>query len=171
MNGGGAASSNNWSWGTPQAPAAQAAPAYAPPASPAPAASVPAQAPAAAAPATPATADDEPGETYPEPTPLPSGESPYVTPLVRKLAAEHSVPLEVISGTGVGGRIRKQDVLDAARVQRATEAAAARRGPGRPGPGAAGGARRGAEGLPPGDRPVRAARHHPADVPPPPGHR
>jgi 2-oxoglutarate dehydrogenase E2 component (dihydrolipoamide succinyltransferase) len=62
---------------------------------------------------------------YPEPTPLPSGDSPYVTPLVRKLAAEHSVPLEAIVGTGVGGRIRKQDVLEAARAQRAAEAAAA----------------------------------------------
>jgi 2-oxoglutarate dehydrogenase E2 component (dihydrolipoamide succinyltransferase) len=62
---------------------------------------------------------------YPEPTPLPSGDSPYVTPLVRKLAAEHSVPLEAIAGTGVGGRIRKQDVLEAARAQRAAEAAAA----------------------------------------------
>jgi len=68
--------------------------------------------------------EPEPAGSYPEPTPLPSGESPYVTPLVRKLAAEHSVPLESISGTGVGGRIRKQDVLDAARQQRAAEAAA-----------------------------------------------
>src|SRR5206468_1740675 len=39
----------------------------------------------------------------------------YVTPLVRRLAAEHSVDLAKVSGTGVGGRIRKQDVLDAAR--------------------------------------------------------
>jgi 2-oxoglutarate dehydrogenase E2 component (dihydrolipoamide succinyltransferase) len=35
------------------------------------------------------------------------------------------VPLEAIDGTGVGGRIRKQDVLEAARAQRAAEAAAA----------------------------------------------
>jgi 2-oxoglutarate dehydrogenase E2 component (dihydrolipoamide succinyltransferase) len=56
--------------------------------------------------------------------PLPSGDSPYVTPLVRKLAAEHAVPLETIAGTGVGGRIRKQDVLEAARAQRAAEAEA-----------------------------------------------
>ncbi len=63
---------------------------------------------------------------YPEPTPLPTGgDSPYVTPLVRKLATEHSVTLEAIKGTGVGGRIRKQDVLDAARRQRAAETAAA----------------------------------------------
>jgi 2-oxoglutarate dehydrogenase E2 component (dihydrolipoamide succinyltransferase) len=39
----------------------------------------------------------------------------YVTPLVRKLAAEHGVDLAGIKGTGVGGRIRKQDVLEAAR--------------------------------------------------------
>jgi 2-oxoglutarate dehydrogenase E2 component (dihydrolipoamide succinyltransferase) len=39
----------------------------------------------------------------------------YVTPLVRKLAAEHGVDLGSINGTGVGGRIRKQDVLEAAR--------------------------------------------------------
>ncbi|MDQ6875494.1 MAG: 2-oxoglutarate dehydrogenase, E2 component, dihydrolipoamide succinyltransferase [Actinomycetota bacterium] len=39
----------------------------------------------------------------------------YVTPLVRKLAAEHGVDLADVEGTGVGGRIRKQDVLDAAR--------------------------------------------------------
>ena len=38
----------------------------------------------------------------------------YVTPLVRKMAAEHGVDLDSIEGTGVGGRIRKQDVLAAA---------------------------------------------------------
>jgi 2-oxoglutarate dehydrogenase E2 component (dihydrolipoamide succinyltransferase) len=48
-----------------------------------------------------------------------------VTPLVRKLAAEHSVPLDSVNGTGVGGRIRKQDVLEAARKQREAEAAKA----------------------------------------------
>ena len=75
----------------------------------------------------PAAAEAEPAGAYPEPTPLPSGgESPYVTPLVRKLAAEHSVSLDQITGTGVGGRIRKQDVLDAARAQREAEAAAAK---------------------------------------------
>ncbi len=40
----------------------------------------------------------------------------YVTPLVRKLATEHGVDLTTLKGTGVGGRIRKQDVLDAARA-------------------------------------------------------
>jgi 2-oxoglutarate dehydrogenase E2 component (dihydrolipoamide succinyltransferase) len=67
-----------------------------------------------------------PDEEYPAPTPLPgAGEAPYVTPLVRKLAAEHAVNLETVTGTGVGGRIRKQDVIDAARAQRGSQAAEA----------------------------------------------
>jgi pyruvate dehydrogenase E2 component (dihydrolipoamide acetyltransferase) len=45
-------------------------------------------------------------------------DGPYVTPLVRKLAAEHGIDLGTVPGTGVGGRIRKQDVLDAARERR-----------------------------------------------------
>jgi 2-oxoglutarate dehydrogenase E2 component (dihydrolipoamide succinyltransferase) len=36
-----------------------------------------------------------------------------VTPIVRKLAHEQGVDLAGLPGTGVGGRIRKQDVLDA----------------------------------------------------------
>ncbi|WP_134772883.1 2-oxoglutarate dehydrogenase, E2 component, dihydrolipoamide succinyltransferase [Ornithinimicrobium flavum] len=42
--------------------------------------------------------------------------SAYVTPLVRKLASQHGVDLSTLTGTGVGGRIRKQDVLDAAKA-------------------------------------------------------
>ena len=42
------------------------------------------------------------------------GKVPYVTPLVRKLASKHGVDLNSIEGTGVGGRIRKQDVIAAA---------------------------------------------------------
>ena len=38
----------------------------------------------------------------------------YVTPLVRKLAKQKGVDLSSLTGTGVGGRIRKQDVLNAA---------------------------------------------------------
>jgi pyruvate dehydrogenase E2 component (dihydrolipoamide acetyltransferase) len=64
------------------------------------------------------------GEEYPAPTPLPAGgDAPYVTPLVRKLAAEHAVNLEDVTGTGVGGRIRKQDVIEASRAQRAAQPA------------------------------------------------
>ena len=38
----------------------------------------------------------------------------YVTPLVRKLAHELGVDLSSVSGSGVGGRIRKEDVVEAA---------------------------------------------------------
>ncbi|WP_018654889.1 2-oxoglutarate dehydrogenase, E2 component, dihydrolipoamide succinyltransferase [Actinomadura flavalba] len=56
-------------------------------------------------------------ETQQEPKQdAPSGDGPYVTPLVRKLAGEHNVDLNSLTGTGVGGRIRKQDVLEAARA-------------------------------------------------------
>ncbi|QBX56793.1 2-oxoglutarate dehydrogenase, E2 component, dihydrolipoamide succinyltransferase [Nocardioides seonyuensis] len=50
-------------------------------------------------------------------------QSAYVTPLVRKMAAQNNVDLSSVQGTGVGGRIRKQDVLDAA--ARAKESSAA----------------------------------------------
>ncbi|HXC82672.1 MAG TPA: 2-oxoglutarate dehydrogenase, E2 component, dihydrolipoamide succinyltransferase [Trebonia sp.] len=106
---------------TPTASYPPAAQSYAPPAAP----PAPAPAPAPAYAPSAASAERESDGPYPEPTPLPTGESPYVTPLVRKLAAEHSVALESIEGTGVGGRIRKQDVLQASRNQRAAEAAAA----------------------------------------------
>ena len=55
----------------------------------------------------------------------PSGDSPYVTPLVRKLAAENGIDLGSLKGTGIGGRIRKQDVLAAAEAKRAPAAPAA----------------------------------------------
>jgi 2-oxoglutarate dehydrogenase E2 component (dihydrolipoamide succinyltransferase) len=103
----------------PPAPAPQAVPApapepaaAAPPPAPAPAAPAPQAAPAAAPDAQPATA-----------------EGPYITPLVRKLAAEHGVDLAEVTGTGVGGRIRKQDVLEAARVLREQQTAAASAAP------------------------------------------
>ena len=57
-------------------------------------------------------------------SPLGTADGPYVTPLVRKLASEHGVDLATVTGTGVGGRIRKQDVVDAARVRREAIAAA-----------------------------------------------
>ena len=41
-------------------------------------------------------------------------DSSYVTPLVRKLANETGVNLASVSGTGVGGRIRREDVMAAA---------------------------------------------------------
>src|SRR5215472_16680305 len=113
----------------PQAPPApqavpyqQDAPAPVAPAAP------PAPAPAPAAPPAPApayTAPAEPAEGA-EPDVQPAtAEGPYITPLVRKLAAEHGVNVATVPGTGVGGRIRKQDVLEAARVLREQQPAAA----------------------------------------------
>ncbi|MFF0861594.1 2-oxoglutarate dehydrogenase, E2 component, dihydrolipoamide succinyltransferase [Nonomuraea sp. NPDC003560] len=121
----------------PQPAPAQPAPQQA---APAPAPQAPAPAPQAPAPqAAPAPAPQAPAPQQPaEPTPLPSsGDSPYVTPLVRKLANEHGVDLDSINGTGVGGRIRKQDVLEAAKSQRAQAAAPAAAPAAQPAPAAA----------------------------------
>jgi 2-oxoglutarate dehydrogenase E2 component (dihydrolipoamide succinyltransferase) len=94
-------------------------PAYTPQATQAP----PTSAQAEAAAEAPSSGEPAADEEYPPPTPLPgAGEAPYVTPLVRKLAAEHAVNLETVTGTGVGGRIRKQDVIEAARLQRGAQA-------------------------------------------------
>jgi pyruvate dehydrogenase E2 component (dihydrolipoamide acetyltransferase) len=49
----------------------------------------------------------------------------YITPLVRKLATTNKVDLSGLKGTGIGGRIRKQDVLDAAERAKAQAAALA----------------------------------------------
>ncbi|MFD6864157.1 2-oxoglutarate dehydrogenase, E2 component, dihydrolipoamide succinyltransferase [Streptomyces diastaticus] len=106
------------------APAAEApAPAPAKPAAPA----APTEAPAetekpAPAPAKPAPAPAKPAPSAP--VPASGGEGAYVTPLVRKLAAENNVDLGSVTGTGVGGRIRKQDVLAAAEAAKAPAAAA-----------------------------------------------
>ena len=82
-----------------------AAAAPAAPAAPAPAAAAPAPA-TPAAPAAPASAPDTPATPA---APAADGEA-YVTPLVRKLAKDNGIDLSTVKGTGVGGRIRKQDV-------------------------------------------------------------
>ncbi|GAA2987135.1 2-oxoglutarate dehydrogenase, E2 component, dihydrolipoamide succinyltransferase [Streptomyces drozdowiczii] len=99
---------------------AQAAPAPAAPA-PAPAAPAPAPAPAAPAPA-PAAPPQAPAAA---PAATSGDDGAYVTPLVRKLAAENGVDLGSVKGTGVGGRIRKQDVVAAAEAAKAAAAAPA----------------------------------------------
>lgn len=113
-------------------PEPEPVPAQAPPASsipqPAPAQAAPAPAPAPQAPAPQAAPPAQPAPVA-ESAPVVSGESPYVTPLVRKLANEHGVDLDAINGTGVGGRIRKQDVLEAAKSQREQAAAPAAAAP------------------------------------------
>ncbi|MHA7208243.1 2-oxoglutarate dehydrogenase, E2 component, dihydrolipoamide succinyltransferase [Arthrobacter sp. MDT1-65] len=63
----------------------------------------------------------------------------YVTPLVRRLANQNDVDLSTVKGTGVGGRIRKQDVLEAAdarKAQQAEPAAAPQAAPSAPAPAA-----------------------------------
>jgi 2-oxoglutarate dehydrogenase E2 component (dihydrolipoamide succinyltransferase) len=96
------------------APAPKEAPAPAPQPKAEPEPQPAAVAPVQAGPATNVTAASGNGKV--------EEDAGYVTPLVRKLAAEHGVSLSSLAGTGVGGRIRKQDVLDAA--AKAKEAAA-----------------------------------------------
>jgi 2-oxoglutarate dehydrogenase E2 component (dihydrolipoamide succinyltransferase) len=101
------------------------APAVAPPApAPAPA---PAAKPAAAAPApSPAPAPAPPAPAPARPAPAPAAAAPAgngatdsaeerlrrrSTPLVRKMAAEHNLDLSAIPGTGLAGRVTKNDIL------------------------------------------------------------
>ncbi|MGM9337260.1 2-oxoglutarate dehydrogenase, E2 component, dihydrolipoamide succinyltransferase [Streptomyces murinus] len=120
------------------APVAEPTPAPAPaapvaPAAPAPAAPAPAPAPAPAAPVQPAAPAPAPAPAPVTPATAPTSptatqatdEGAYVTPLVRKLAAENGVDLATVKGTGVGGRIRKQDVIAAAEAAKAPAAAPA----------------------------------------------
>ena len=105
----------------PAAPApASAAPA---PAAPAPASAAPAPAAPAPAPAAPAPAAEAPAPAAAAPASSDDTEgrdaAAYVTPLVRKLAADHGIDLATLTGTGIGGRIRKQDVMAAAEAKKA----------------------------------------------------
>ena len=90
------------------------------PAAPAPAAAAPAPA-TPAAPAAPASAPDTPATPA---APAADGEA-YVTPLVRKLAKDNGIDLSTVKGTGVGGRIRKQDVQAAIAAKGSAAAPAA----------------------------------------------
>lgn len=101
----------------PVAEAPSAPPVAAPPVVTSPVAAPPAAAPPPPAPAPPVVAAAPPTAPAPAPVglpePVPSGSRsmPYVTPIVRKLATDHGVDLSTVTGTGVGGRIRKEDVL------------------------------------------------------------
>ena len=55
-------------------------------------------------------------------TPAAATGSAYVTPIVRKLARDLGVDLATVSGTGVGGRVRREDVEAAAAAARAAAA-------------------------------------------------
>ena len=105
-------------------PAPEPAPVVAPPvaAPPAPAVVAPAvvappvAAPPVVAPPAPAPVAAPAPAPVGLPQPVPSGgrSMPYVTPIVRKLANDHGVDVSTVTGTGVGGRIRKEDILAAA---------------------------------------------------------
>ncbi|GAA3052837.1 MULTISPECIES: 2-oxoglutarate dehydrogenase, E2 component, dihydrolipoamide succinyltransferase [Actinomycetes] len=78
--------------------------------------------PAEKAPEEPAekSADEEPAPAAAESTQEAAGGAEgYVTPLVRRLAKKEGIDLSTVKGTGVGGRIRKQDVLDAVESKKA----------------------------------------------------
>ena len=86
-------------------------------------------APVVAAPVTPA-----PAPVVAAPTPVPSAAvsqpaDAYVTPLVRKLATELGVNLAQVTGTGIGGRIRREDVEALARPATPTASAPAASAP------------------------------------------
>jgi len=125
-----------------EAPSAPAAPAPAPaaPAAPAPAPAAAPAAPTASAPAAPTpapvAAPPVPAAQPAPAAPAPAASAPaaqtvtggYLTPLVRKLAAEKGVDVSTLTGTGVGGRIRKEDVLAAAEAKATGAPAAASAG-------------------------------------------
>ena len=107
---------------SPTAQPAAAAPVVAPAVAPAPvqapapvATPVPVQAPAQVA--APVAAPVVSTPTPPVAPTAAAANSGYVTPIVRKLASDHGVNLANVTGTGVGGRIRKEDVLAAAKPQ------------------------------------------------------
>lgn len=57
-------------------------------------------------------------------TPAAVANTGYVTPIVRKLAREADIDLATITGTGVGGRIRREDIENAVAAREAAKAPA-----------------------------------------------
>ena len=94
--------------GAAPAPAPVATPAPAPVAAPAPApVAVPAPTPAPASVATPAPV------AAPAPAPTPVAQSnKLLSPVVRRLVNDHGINIDALQGTGPGGRITREDVLD-----------------------------------------------------------
>ena len=113
------------------APAQPVAPAASTPAPVAPAVSAPA-APAAPTPSAPAPVSPFPtvaslAETAAKgelatPAPAEVTATGYVTPIVRKLAREAGIDLAEITGSGIGGRIRREDVEAAIAARKAAQA-------------------------------------------------
>jgi pyruvate dehydrogenase E2 component (dihydrolipoamide acetyltransferase) len=101
--------------------AAVATPAPVAPATPAPVAPVVAAPVATPAPIAPAPVTPPPAPVVAAPVVSQvSNDDAYVTPIVRKFASENNVDLSKVKGTGIGGRIRKEDVLAAAPKAAAT---------------------------------------------------
>ena len=96
--------------GSTPAPVAKPAP-VAPAVTPPPVVQTPA--PVAAAPLVQAPVVQAPAPVAAAPVNAVRSDDSYVTPIVRKLAAEAGVNLSTIKGTGIGGRIRKEDILAA----------------------------------------------------------
>lgn len=123
----------------PSQPTAPAAPAAAAPTAPAQQAPVP----PSPAPQTPAPTPAAPVNPFPTPaslaqtaetgqlaqssasTPAQVSQTGYVTPIVRKLAREAGIELAEVTGTGIGGRIRREDVEAAIKARKAAQAPAA----------------------------------------------
>ena len=123
----------------PSQPAAPAAPAAAAPTAPAQQAPVP----PSPAPQTPAPTPAAPVNPFPTPaslaqtaetgqlaqssasTPAQVSQTGYVTPIVRKLAREAGIELAEVTGTGIGGRIRREDVEAAIKARKAVQTPAA----------------------------------------------
>ena len=116
------------------------------PAAPAAAPAAPAQqapVPTSPAPQAPAPAPAAPVNPFPTPaslaqtaetgqlaqssasTPAQVSQTGYVTPIVRKLAREAGIELAEVTGTGIGGRIRREDVEAAIKARKAAQAPAA----------------------------------------------
>ena len=115
----------------PSEPAAPAAPAQQAPVPASPAPQAPAPAPAAPVNPFPTPASlaqtAETGQLAQSSasTPAQVSQTGYVTPIVRKLAREAGIELAEVTGTGIGGRIRREDVEAAIKARQAAQAPAA----------------------------------------------
>jgi len=70
----------------------------------------------------PVSRETEPVQVFEEPPDAGKRGTNYLSPIVRKIAAEHNIDLKMVPGTGLNGRITKQDVL-AYHEQRSTKPA------------------------------------------------
>jgi pyruvate dehydrogenase E2 component (dihydrolipoamide acetyltransferase) len=70
-----------------------------------------AAAPAAAAPEPDGPREDEEDDSSIAASPADAARQPRTSPLVRRIAKEHNVDIRLIKGTGISGRVTKQDIL------------------------------------------------------------